>query len=107
MYSSVCGICFSHWRDNSYLYTPHISPHVTKDIKEGVLSGLKVTVFTCVQAFRTRVALFVPLTAPHLHELRMQCVQHLPIHTEHCVGQLMVEHKTQKNGFYVREFDCN
>ena len=68
-------------------------------MKEGVLSRLTVFFFTCIQAFRARVTLLVPLTAPHLHELGMECVQYLPIHCEHCVGQLIVEHKNTKMAF--------
>lgn len=47
-----------------------------------------VILYTCIQSFRTRVALLVTLTTPHLHQLSVEGVQDLPIHTIHRIGQL-------------------
>ena len=43
---------------------------------------------TCIQAFRTRVALLVALTTSHLHQLRVEGVEDVPIDRVHGVGQL-------------------
>lgn len=48
--------------------------------------------FTCIRSFWPRVALLVTLATPHLHQLSVEGVQDLPIHTVHRVGQLQIEH---------------
>lgn len=45
-------------------------------------------VFTCVCSFWPRAALLEALAAPHLHQLSVQRVQHIPVHRVHRVGQL-------------------
>lgn len=44
--------------------------------------------FTCVRSFGPRAALLEALAAPHLHQLSVQRVQHVPVHRVHRVGQL-------------------
>ena len=91
-------ICFSqNWNksDHHTTYQSVCPIHLTfhsKTMKQEWRQDKKVSVFTCVQAFRARVTLLVPLTAPHLHELSMEWVQNVPIHCVHCIGQLQIQH---------------
>lgn len=54
----------------------------------GTVNRLKMSIFTCFQSFWSRVTLLVTLTAPHLHQLGMEGVQHVPVHWVHRIGQL-------------------
>lgn len=52
--------------------------------------------FTCVRSFGPRAALLEALAAPHLHQLSVQRVQHVPVHRVHRVGQLGEEETPQE-----------
>lgn len=75
----------------------------TNRLKKDSFILIRFFFFTCIQAFRARVTLLVSLTTPHLHELGMECVQHLSIHCIYCVGKLPTQHTHTQNLFYCHD----